>query len=378
MSRYLVTMPQLGESVTEGTISRWLVMPGDSVSEFDAMVEINTDKVDAEVPAPVTGVVIEILAAEGMTVAVGDNIAVLEIETGDDGRTASEKVPEVAPESEPASPRAESLTKLEQANSEATSPGESPVPPSHGPTPPQLPAESSGTALVDEILPLTPVRRLIAERMTLSKTTIPHAWQTQEVDMSGVVASLARHRGAVRRNHGASLTYLSYVFRAVATSLREHSIVNSTFAGDHIVLHRAINIGIAVGIPRGVVVPVIRGADGLSIVDVAVAAADLTARAKDNALSAADLDGATFTLNNSGALGTLLSYSVIPPGQSAELTMGAVVDRPVSVDRKPTVRPMMYMCLSIDHRVMDGLEASGFLGSCRRWLEGVTADTEVV
>ena len=179
----------------------------------------------------------------------------------------------------------------------------------------------------------------------------------------------------MRRQHDASLTYLPYVIAAVAASLRSHPTVNSTFAGDHVVVHHAINIGIAVGLPDGVIVPVISGADRLSITQLAVAVTDLTARAREKRLTADDLAGATLTVNNSGALGTLLSYSVITPGQAAIVTMGAVVDRPVAVDGQAVVKPMMYLCLSLDHRVMDGLEASAFLGGCRHLLESVSSAT---
>jgi 2-oxoisovalerate dehydrogenase E2 component (dihydrolipoyl transacylase) len=380
MSHVFVTMPQLGESVTEGTISRWLVNPGDSVVEFDAMVEINTDKVDAEVPSPVTGVLIEILAPEGAVVPVGGSIAVVEVaEAAHDIGMASGVSPAVtrppissAPndDTDPADPSGETqLSRSEPA-----------PPPRVDATPPRgaAPAPRPWPVLAgDETVPLTPVRRRIAETMAQSKATIPHAWQTQEVDMSGVAMSVAANRGGVRRRDGASLTYLSYVLAAVASSLCAHPVANSTFADDHVIMHREINIGVAVGLPSGVIVPVIRAADRLSITEFAVAVTDLNTRAREKRLTPADLAGSTIIVNNSGALGTLLSYSVITPGHSAVVTMGAVVDRPVAVDGKAVVRPMMYLSLSLDHRVMDGLEASAFLGACRQWLEGVTASTEL-
>jgi 2-oxoisovalerate dehydrogenase E2 component (dihydrolipoyl transacylase) len=375
MSRYLVTMPQLGESVTEGTISRWLINPGDRIVEFDAMVEINTDKVDAEVPAPVTGVLTEILAPEGAVVPVGADIAVMEV--------ASVADPDVTA----AAPAPDSATTSQQADSADAEPGASspqPVDIGRSPVASPLPLKSSApsagaTSAIpqpgldgDEIVRLTPMRRRIAENMALSKATIPHAWQVQEVDMSGVARSLAANRGSVRRQHGASLSYLHFVVAAAAASLRQLPEVNSTFAEDHLVVHRAINIGIAVGLPEGVVVPVIKGADRLAIADLAIAIGDLTTRARARQLVTEDVSGGTFTVNNSGSLGTLLSYSVIAPGQSALVTMGSVVDRPIAVSGTVEVRPMMYLSLSLDHRVMDGLKAAEFLGACRQWLEGVT------
>jgi 2-oxoisovalerate dehydrogenase E2 component (dihydrolipoyl transacylase) len=214
--------------------------------------------------------------------------------------------------------------------------------------------------------------------MALSKTTIPHAWQAQEVDMSGIASSLMQNRGMVRRRHGVSLSFLPYMVAAAAASLRKFPEVNSTFDEDSIIVHRAINVGIAVGLPDGVVVPVIRHADRLSIPELAIALKDLTTRARAKQLVTADLSGGTFTVNNSGSLGTLLSYSVIAPGQSAVVTMGSVVDRPVAVNGKPEVRPMMYLSLSLDHRVMDGLQAAQFLGACRQWLEAVTPTSPAV
>lgn len=371
MSRYFVTMPQLGESVTEGTISRWLVSAGDSIAELDAMVEINTDKVDAEVPAPVTGVLTEILAEEGAVIPVGGTIAVMEVvDAAASSDTSSGKGADaVLLESEAAETPAE---RVEHLPLESADPASNAVRAHVQPMPGERPALQG-----DEVVPLTPVRRRIAENTALSKATIPHAWQMQEVDMSGVATSIASNRGTVRRQHDASLTYLPYVVAAVAASLRSHPTINSTFGGDHVVVHREINVGIAVGLPAGVIVPVIRGADRMSITQLAIAVTDLTMRAREKRLTADDLAGATLTVNNSGALGTLLSYSVITPGQSAIVTMGAIVDRPVAVDGKVVVKPMMYLCLSLDHRVMDGLEASAFLGGCRQALENVSSSTEL-
>jgi 2-oxoisovalerate dehydrogenase E2 component (dihydrolipoyl transacylase) len=379
MSRYVVTMPQLGESVSEGTISRWLINPGDRVAEFDAMVEINTDKVDAEVPAPVTGVLTEILAPEGAVVRVGADIAVMEV--------AGVADPDVPPAT-PATDLATQLKKMDSPNaskSEAVEGEDSPFapsPPREGSAPslsaPLASASPQPRLEGDEIVRLTPLRRRIAENMTLSKATIPHAWQMQEVDMSGVARSLAANRGSVRREHATSLSYLAFVVAAAAASLRQLPEVNSTFAEGHLVLHRAINIGIAVGLPEGVVVPVIKGADRLAIADLAIAIGDLTTRARARQLVTDDVSGGTFTVNNSGSLGTLLSYSVIAPGQSALVTMGSVVDRPIAVSGAVEVRPMMYLSLSLDHRVMDGLQAAAFLGACRQWLESVTPTTPPV
>jgi 2-oxoisovalerate dehydrogenase E2 component (dihydrolipoyl transacylase) len=229
----------------------------------------------------------------------------------------------------------------------------------------------------DQIVPLTRVRRLIAENMVRSKTTIPHAWQTQEADMSGVVANRAANKAGFQKQEGFSLTYLPYVVAAAASALREHPQVNATFNETELIIHREINLGISVGLEDTLIVPVIRRADGLSLAGIARAINDVASRARNKQLKADDLAGATFTVNNSGTFGTLFSYSVINPGQAGILTMEAIVDRPVAVNGMIGIKPMMYLCFSFDHRVLDGLQAARFLTSCRKLLEAVTVESPV-
>jgi 2-oxoisovalerate dehydrogenase E2 component (dihydrolipoyl transacylase) len=434
-----VVMPQLGESVHEGTISKWLVKVGDKVVEFEPMLEVDTDKVNAEVPAPVTGILLEILAKEGETVQAGAEIAVVELgsngaDAADRKATATQEAPAPAPapaptveapkpaaeaktapaaapkaaEAQPAAAAAVSeetpATKLESGEhryspavqmqaselkvdlSQVKGSGiggrvtkkdvqEFAVRPKAAPaaaTPaPQKPGEG------DQIVPLTRVRRLIAENMVRSKTTIPHAWQTQEADMSGVVANRAANKTAFQKQEGFSLTYLPYVVAAAASALREHPQVNATFNETEIIIHRDLNVGISVGLEDTLIVPVIRRADGLSLAGLARAINDVATRARNKQLKADDLAGATFTVNNSGTFGTLFSYSVINPGQAGILTMEAIVDRPVAVSGMIGIKPMMYLCFSFDHRVLDGLQAARFLTSCRKWLEAVTVESPI-
>ena len=480
-----VVMPQLGESVHEGTISKWLVKPGDKVVEFEPMLEVHTDKVSAEVPAPVTGILKEILAKEGETVQAGAEIAVVEV-GGDEAAPAPEpNASEPAAEPNAAAPAAEPKAavpkKAATATPEAPAPAE-PVPAAkaetqaeakeeptaatatpEAPAPQPVPAAKAETQVEpkeepaaaepplakapasnletgehryspavqmvaaelkvdlskingtgiggrvtkkdvqdfaasakaapaakpaaaaaaapagegDQVVQLTRVRRLIAENMTRSKTTIPHAWQTQEADMSGVVANRAANKAAFQKQEGFSLTYLPYVMAATVSALREHSEVNSTFNETELIVHRDINLGVSVGLEDTLVVPVVRRADGLSIAGLARAVNDIATRARNKQLKADDLSGATFTVNNSGTFGTLFSYSVINPGQAGILTMEAIVDRPVAVDKMIGIKPMMYLCFSFDHRVLDGLKAARFLVSCRKWLEAVTAESPI-
>jgi len=229
----------------------------------------------------------------------------------------------------------------------------------------------------DYAVPLTRIRRLIAENVTRSKMTIPHAWQTQEVDMSGVVANRLRNKTQFQDVEGFSLSYLPFVIKAAAAALREHPGVNASFNQTEIVLHRDINIGVSIGLEDTLVVPVIRLADSLTVVDIARAVHKLAEAARTGRLKADDLHGATFTVNNSGTFGTLLSYSVINPGQAGILTMGAIQERPVAVNGRIGIKPVMYLSFSLDHRIMDGLLAARFLSSCRRWLEAVTEERSI-
>jgi 2-oxoisovalerate dehydrogenase E2 component (dihydrolipoyl transacylase) len=246
-----------------------------------------------------------------------------------------------------------------------------PAPAAPPPTAPATPAEG------DQVVQLTRVRRLIGENMTRSKQTIPHAWQTQEVDMSGVVANRNANKGAFQKQEGYSLTYLPYVMAATVSALREHPEVNSTFNETELIVHRDINLGVSVGLEDSLLVPVVRKADGLSIAGLARTVNDLATRARSKQLKADELAGGTFTVNNSGTFGTLFSYSVINPGQAGILTMEAIVDRPVAVNGMIGIKPMMYLCFSFDHRVLDGLGAARFLTSCRKWLEAVSLETPI-
>ena len=415
-------MPQLGESVHEGTISKWLVKPGDKVVEFEPMLEVDTDKVNAEVPAPVSGILREILAKEGDTVQAGAEIAVVEI--GGDGKVDQQLLPtrgevpakpaegQAPPTTEeapvPSPPWGEGEREGLKQEPHRYSPGvqmaasdlkvdlskvtgtglggrvtkkdvqdfaaqgkAAPSAPSPGPATAAKPAEG------DQVVQLTRVRRLIADNMTRAKQTIPHAWQTQEVDMSGVVANRNANKAAFQKQEGFSLTYLPYVMAAAVSALRENPHVNATFNETELIVHRDINLGISVGMEDTLLVPVVRRADGLSIAGLARAVNDLATRARNKQLKADELTGATFTVNNSGTFGTLFSYSVINPGQAGILTMEAIVERPVAVQGMIGIKPMMYACFSFDHRVLDGLQAARFLTACRKWLEAVDLDTPV-
>lgn len=409
--RVTVTMPRLGESVAGGVLIKWLVRPGAKVKAFDTIAEVETDKVSAEIPTPVTGIVRELLASEGDAVKVGAAIAVIE-------GLPTAQIAVVSPAPAPASasggqtPPTQAPTDRQREgrakNRHAHSPAVRELARAHnvdltvvrgsgaggrvtrtdvmrvieqGETRPVFkPALAAPIAEPDdgdEIVQLTRIRRLIAENMVLSKTTIPHAWQSQEVDMSGVVANRNANKERFEREEGFSLTFLPYVVAAAAAALRSHPFANATFHADGIVLHKAINIGIAIGLEEGVVVPAVQRADALSIKGLARAINDFGARACVKKLSADELSRATFTVNNTGTFGTVVSYSVISPGQAGILTMGAIKDRVIAVEDRIAIRPMMFLSFSLDHRILDGLGAARFLSTCRHWLESVRADSPV-
>jgi 2-oxoisovalerate dehydrogenase E2 component (dihydrolipoyl transacylase) len=411
MTTTVVVMPQLGESVHDGTIASWLVKPGDRVVEFEPILLVDTDKVSAEVPAPVTGILTKILAKEGETVPAGAQIALVEVDGTAPIAATNAHDPETTAADEPAPPTPsvpESTAATAEQSVEGGG-GQRRYSPAVEVAAAELNVDlsqvtGSGTggrvskrdveqfaaasiasrgsiaaapASGDQVIQLSRVRRLIAENMTRSKTTIPHAWQTQETDMSGVVANRNENRAAFLAKEGFSLTYLPYVLAATAAALREYPQVNSTLNGNELVVHGDINLGVSVGLEDTLVVPVVRKADGLSIAGLARAVDQVVARVRSKQLKADELSGGTFTVNNSGTFGTLFSYSVINPGQAGILTMGAVVQRPVVRDGMIGIRPLMYLCFSLDHRIMDGLVAAKFLSRCRAFLEGIDADTAI-
>jgi 2-oxoisovalerate dehydrogenase E2 component (dihydrolipoyl transacylase) len=239
---------------------------------------------------------------------------------------------------------------------------------------PALPQLSPGPG---ERVTLSPMRRAIAEHMVRSRQTSPHAWTMVEVDMSGVGAARASHRERFRQTTGVELTFLPFVMQATCLGLRAVPSMNAVFEGDSIVLQREVNLGLAVSIPDGLIVPVVRGADRYSVAGLAQAAADLITRARAGKARLEDVEGGTFTLNNAGALGTVMSQAIINQPQAAILVMDAVIRRPVVVGDAIAIRPMMNLCLSFDHRINDGAAAAKLLGTVKGWLEAVNPDTPI-
>ena len=505
-----IKMPQLGESVTEGTIERWLVKEGDTVEQYDPLFEVVTDKVNAEVPAEVAGTIAKILVPDGETVAVGTPVA--EIDADGAGAAAeapaaeapaaeapeapaaeapAAEAPAAEPEPEPAqpdggvdavaaaveeqapAPAAEAAPEPEpQEQSEpaqqAATPPEAPAsdePPAAtggngaarmtpavrrlvrehdidvaqltgtgaggrvtrddvlsfidkgpepqpaeaeqpeavaaaaaaapaapepapaqpaqaaaaAPTPPaaSVPAPSSG----DVEVPLSQMRKAIARKMTQVKQTVPHAYTVVEVDMTSVVRWREANNMAFKAREGASLSYVAVVVKAVTETLRKHPNLNSQFADDRVILKQAMNIGIAVAVDNGLIVPVIHNADQLSISGVNARVRDISSRAKGGKLKLDELQGGTFTVNNTGWFGSVSSMPIINAPEVAILSMEAIVKRPrvMEVDGEDVIaiRHMMNMTCSFDHRVLDGAQVGFFLADVRKALEEWDANTPI-
>jgi len=431
-----VTMPQLGESVTEGTIQQWLKQPGDPVELYESLAEVNTDKVNAEIPSPVAGTMGEHLVEEGAVVPVGQAICridgaaeepaphdepaipasaaasasepaaavarpaavpgngmhltpavrmlasehsvdVTQISgSGIGGRVTKKDVLEFVQRRDAGEPQPVGGVAARRAEIAATTPAH-PAATTTAPAAP-LPTPSAPGAAGDQPLPLTPMRRAIAEHMSRSVQTSPHAWTMVEVDMTRVARIRAARRDEFRKRTGVDLTFLPFVAKAVIAALRQQPTLNATWSEDGVLLKGDINLGLAVALDDGLVVPVIKGADRLSMSGLALAAQDLGDRARAGRLRLEDVEGGTFTLNNAGALGTVMSQAIINQPQAAILVMDAVVKRPVVVaDDAIAVRSMMNLCISFDHRINDGLPAARFLRSVKETLESIGDGAEL-
>ena len=481
-----IELPQVGESVVEGTIGKWLKRPGDRVERYDPLVEVVTDKVTMEVPSPVAGELLRIIAQEGETVPMGAAIA--EVETGAgagasapppadaasatttaaapsptpvaylldaqpvgptggsavEARAAEQQIaaapPATATVTSAATPPPQTDVNADAARPASSVPAASPhrlspavrrlarehsvdvgriagtgiggritrndvlrylesgvgagadaggvaepstTDPAPAPAPLASPAiaptaaPGDDDAVDEERILLSPVRRMIADAMVRSVTQIPHAWSMVEADITRLVTRHRREREDFRRREGVNLTYLPFALKAVAASLKEHPTLNASWGEDCIVLKRRINLGIAVAAPSGLVVPVLHDADRLSIAGLAHAVADLSGRARAGRLRLPDVQGGSFTVNNTGALGSILGGPIINHPQAGIITTEAVQQRPVVVNDAIAIRWMMNLCLSFDHRINDGAEAGAFLQSVKRRLETMDDDTPI-
>lgn len=382
------TLPIIGETVTEGIVERWLKRPGETVRKFEPLVEINTDKVNVELPSPFSGVLVEILAPEGATVPVGAPLALIELAEGEE-LAGVEPLAPPEPSAPPApegprraTPRVRRLAEelgVDLGLIAGTGPGgritEEDV--RQAASRPGQPAGRPGEPPPEEeAVPVTSIRQTIARRMVASAFRAPHAWLAVEADVTGLARLRLAARDAFRQKHGSDLTYLPFAVHAVAQALPGHPYLNASWseAGDagpaRIILRKRVNIGIAVATDRGLMVPVIRDADRRSITELALAIDDLGRRAREGRLQVGDVQGGTFTVDNTGAFGSVVSMPIINEGQAAIMTLEAVTKRPTVVAEDAiAVRYVVALCLSFDHRILDGHQAGAFLMDVRRRME---------
>ena len=429
-----IKMPQLGESVTEGTIEKWLVKPGDHVNKYDALAEVNTDKVTAEVPSSFTGIIKELIANEGDTLAVGEIVCTIETEGG-----ASEEIVQVK-EAAPEEPTAETVKPAEVQKHAAPvarekgakarySPavlkisqehgidlslvtgtgnegritrkdvlkivesGEIPVAkaeqeavstPSPAPTPSSAPtpkpeAPNVPVTVGDIEIPVTGVRKAIAANMLRSKHEAPHAWTMIEVDVTNMVQYRDSIKNEFKQKEGFNVTYFAFFVKAVSQALKEFPMMNSMWAGDKIVQKKDINISIAVATEDALYVPVIKNADEKTIKGIGREVNELASKVRSGKLKSDEMQGGTFTVNNTGSFGSVQSMGIINYPQAAILQVESIVKRPVIMDGGMiAARDMVNLCLSLDHRVLDGLVAGRFLARVKEILENVTKENTSV
>lgn len=423
-----VVMPQMGESITEGTLTKWLKKVGDSVERDEPLFEISTDKVDTEIPSPVAGTLREMLVEEGETVEINTVVARVESADGAEAATSAEEPAAEAPAAEPtppppppaaeppaptvsapAAPAAVAAPKgpisplvrrlarehnIDLARVRGTGSGgriaksdieaylaargaapqaaagavASPLPP-----PEQVAPVPPAGALKMRVEPMSNMRKKIAEHMIFSKQTSAHVTTVHRVDMTSVAHIRNGLKAQFKERYGFSLTYLPFVLRAAAQALREYPIVNASIEGADILYHNEIHIGIAVALDNGLIVPVIRDADGLSIVGLQRSLVDLAGRARARRLKPDEVTGGTFSITNFGSFGSLFATPVINQPNVAILGIGAITKEPVVVAGDAIgIRSMAYLSLTFDHRLIDGALADQFTQRVKQILEGWT------
>ena len=405
MNTVQVKVPELSESVSEATLLEWKRKPGDIVAADEILIEIETDKVVLEVPSPAAGQLAEIRAQNGQTVVSGEVIAVIDTDASvsASASTDSSRAPSPAPVKETvAEPRVmpSAAAVLAAAGIDAktvigTGPGnritkvdalaaaEPPVQPQTAELAPRaVPAPRSAAAPApaepiapdpygrkEDRVPMTRLRRRVAERLVQSLAGSAQLTTFNEVDMSAVIALRARYKEKFERRHGIKLGFMSFFVKAAVYALEKFPVLNASIDGTDIIYHSYFDIGVAVGTERGLVVPVVRNADQKTFAEIELEIADFAKRAQAGKLSIEELSGGTFTVSNGGVFGSMLSTPIINPPQSAILGIHATKERPVVVNGEIVIRPMNYLALSYDHRLIDGREAVLGLGAMKAALE---------
>ncbi len=393
-----IRIPQMGESVTEGVIARWLKAEGEFVRADEPVVEVETDKITIEVPAPGAGVLARQAVAVGATVGVGQAVGEIDdtarAPSGGNGKPAAAAAaaerPRAAAEPPAAGPAARiaaadrgidlaqvpgsarggRITKddVVRADAPAAAPAASaPAPVAKPVVVPVAPPRAPGTR--EERKPMTPLRKRVAERLVESQNTYAILTTFNEVDMSAVMELRARYKDSFEKRYGVRLGFMSFFVKAAIEALREFPMVNSEIDGEDVVYKYYYDIGVAVGGGKGLVVPVIRDADRLSFAQVEQSIAAYGEKARANKLTLEELSGGTFTISNGGVYGSMLSTPIVNPPQTGILGLHNIVDRPVAIDGKVEIRPIMYLALSYDHRLLDGREAVQFLVRIKQCIE---------
>jgi len=377
-----VKVPQLSESVSEATLVSWHKQVGEFVKRDENLVDIETDKVVLETPAPEAGVLTSIVKGDGSAVASGEVIATIDTEAKP-GKAAAVKpeapkttkeapaAPKVAAENKTAGSAmgGERAAKAEVLPMPEPKPATKPAPKiASVPAPKRAPPPAAGER-PEQRVPMSRLRARIAERLVESQQTTAMLTTFNEANMQPVIEIRNRYKEKFEQEHGVKLGFMSFFVKATVAALKEYTIVNASVDGNDIIYHGYYDIGVAVSTPRGLVVPVLRDADRLSLADIERRIADFGARARDGKLDIEELSGGTFTISNGGVFGSLLSTPIINPPQSAILGVHAIKERPVVEDGRIVARPMTYLALSYDHRIIDGREAVLFLVAIKASLE---------
>ena len=385
-----VMVPTLGESVSEATVSTWFKQVGDTVQQDEMLCELETDKVSVEVPAPASGTLTEILAAEGATVAAGGKLAVMGGASASAAAPAATAAP--APAAASASKDVEDSPAAKKAMAEAGISRDAVqgtgrdgramkddvarAVAAAASTPAAAPAAATPRAPVsaddasrEERVKMTRLRQTIAKRLKDSQNTAAMLTTYNEVDMTEVMAVRKEYKDAFEKKHGARMGFMSFFTKACCHALKEVPEVNAEIDGTDIVYKNYVHMGIAAGTPTGLVVPVIRDADAMSFAEIEKAIAEKGARARDGKLTMAEMQGGTFTISNGGVYGSLMSSPILNPPQSGILGMHKIQERPMAINGQVVIRPMMYLALSYDHRIVDGKGAVTFLVRVKEALE---------
>jgi 2-oxoisovalerate dehydrogenase E2 component (dihydrolipoyl transacylase) len=413
----IIELPHVGESVIEGVIGKWLKHPGDYVSKYDPLVEVLTDKVNMEVPSPFSGTLTKTLVAEGDTVPMGQPIAEMDVDqvasSGSARKAAASEGFEFNEEVRSVGPTGSGkggAGRRDAIQEKRPSPREGKLSPlvrrlvaEHNVDVTLLKGTGMGGRVTKEdvlahvaergggapaaatqayetsVHALTPLRMTIAEHLTRSASEIPAAWTMVEADVTGLVAFRDTHREPFERSMGVPLTFLPFAAMAVAQALLDNPMLNGRWDGDHVTLNHRVHLGIAVSTEGGLIVPVVHEADLLNVEGLAVKINEIVQAARRGTLKLDDVQGGTFTLNNTGALGSVISAPIINHPQAAIMTTEAIIKRPVVVESDAiAAHSMMNLCMTFDHRVCDGAEAGRFLADVKSRLESIDQDSQLL